>query len=183
MPAKTFRKFGAGANHLGLTPEQIERLRRAFPYGEDESWVIRVAEEYGWEEANHRYLAWHRERGRFEMAALMGELGLTQVSHPGQAAELVALAYDLFMPIEAFRGKIERLAENKFRIVVDVCPTYEKVEKAGWHGVTACSCWHHRQGWYDVMEIQVVDSLMAEKKWGDTACVAEIEFTIPKEEQ
>ncbi len=160
-----------------LSAAVIADLRRRFPYHQDERWVTEQAREAGsWVDANRGFLAWHRERGTAEMTALMETLGLSQAAAVEQAVDLVALAYDVFMPPEEYRGTIVRLDDTHLRIVVGVCPMYGKIERAEWHGVTACGSWHHRRGWYDAMGVDPADSLVAEQKWGDAACIAEVEF-------
>jgi hypothetical protein len=160
-----------------LSAAAIEDLRRRFPYYQDETWVSeRAREARNWVDANRSFLAWHRERGAGEMKALIEALGLTQPPSAAQAADLVALAYEVFMPADDYRGTIVRVDDNRLRIVVGVCPMYGKIERAEWHGVTACGSWHHRRGWYDAMGIDPEDSLIAEQKWGDAACIAEVEF-------
>lgn len=161
---------------LPLLPETAERLRRAFPTEQDEAWVLQLAHEHGWLDANRKYLEWHRERGRQEMAALMSALAIKGTPSPRIAAELVALGYEVFMLPEGFRGSIERLTDDSIRINVAVCPVFEKLEQTHWQGVTACSSWHHRQGWYDAMGIAATDSQLEEEKWGDAACVCEVTF-------
>jgi hypothetical protein len=160
----------------------VAELRREFPYVQDEGWVLKVADEEGWAEANRRYLSWQRDRGRLEMAALMDAFGTSEVQSPAEACALVKLAYSVFMPIDRFRGQISQLRPDTIRVSIEVCPTYDKIEEAGWRGVTACGSWHHRHGWYDAMGVDAEDSLIAEKKWGEPACVSEITFSIPDRE-
>jgi hypothetical protein len=164
---------------LPLLPETAARLRRAFPGSQDEEWVLQLAHEHGWAEANRKYLEWHHERGRQEMAALMNALGLRNTPSPRIAAELVALGYEVFMLPEGFQGSIERLTDDLIRISVSVCPVFERLEQSHWQGVTACSSWHHRQGWYDAMGVDATDSQLGEEKWGDSACVCEVAFASP----
>jgi hypothetical protein len=153
----------------------MSELRRAFPYAQDESWILRVAQEKGWEEANRRYLGWQRDRGRLEMASLMDALDIDQVSTPKEALGLTIEAYKVFMP-EEFEGSLTPLADDRLRIEARSCPTFNKIERANWHGVTACGSWHHRRGWYDALGVEATDTLIAEKKWGEEACVAEVSF-------
>jgi len=164
---------------LPLLPQNKQKLRQAFPYELDESWVVELAHEHGWEEANRRYLQWHRERGRQEMTALMNILSVKPVPSPRIATELVALGYEVFLLPEGFEGRIERLDDNAIRISVAQCPVFDKLERSRWHGVTACPSWHHRQGWYDAIGIDTDDCMVAEEKWGDAACVAEVTFARP----
>ena len=107
---------------------------------------------------------------------MMSALGLKPPPPNRIAAELVALAYEVFMLPEGFEGSIERLSDDSIRINVAVCPVFEKLERSHWTGVTACSSWHHRQGWYEAMGLDVTDTQVAEEKWGDAACVCEVSF-------
>ncbi len=155
----------------------IVDLRHRFPYQQDESWVTeRSREAGGWAEANRAFLSWHRGRGAGEMKALMEAAGTEKVTSADQAADLVALAYEVFMPPDEYRGTVVRVDDTHLRIVTGVCPMFEKIERAEWHGVTACGSWHHRRGWYDAMGIDPEDGLVAEQKWGDAACIADVEF-------
>ena len=160
-----------------LSPEVIDDLRRRFPYHQDEGWVIdRARHPGGWVDANRGFLEWHRDRGEAEMLALIAALGIPKAEAPLHATELIELAYDVFMPPDEYRGTIVKLDDNHLRIVIGVCPMYGKIERQEWHGVTACGSWHHRRGWYDAIGINPADTLVAEQKWGDAACVAEVEF-------
>ncbi len=163
---------------LPLLPETAARLRREFPQDQDEAWVLQIAREHGWAEANRKYLGWHRERGRQEMRALMSALGIKNTPSPRIATELVALGYEVFMLPEGFQGNIERLTDDTIQISVSVCPVFEKFEATHWKGVTACSSWHHRRGWYDAMDLDPADTPLAEEKWGDSACVCEVSFAL-----
>jgi len=162
---------------LPLLPETAARLRQSFPTEQDETWVLQMAQDHGWAEANRRYLAWHHDRGRQEMSALMGALGIKAAPSPRIAAELVALGYEVFMLPEGFQGSIDRLTDDSIRINVVVCPVFEKLERNHWQGVTACSSWHHRAGWYEAMGVDATDSQLEEEKSGDAACVCEITFS------
>ncbi|MFQ5380879.1 MAG: hypothetical protein ACE5EF_04550 [Dehalococcoidia bacterium] len=165
---------------LRLLPETAARLRKQFPVGEDERWVLEEAEKKGWEEANRSFLRWHRERGRAEMTALLEALAIKTPPSLRTATELVALGYETFMLPEGFQGDIDRLTEDSIRISVSVCPVYHKFEQDHWQGVTACGSWHHRQGWYDAMGLTVADDVLSEEKWGDVACVCEVRFADPR---
>ncbi len=162
---------------LPLLPQTAERLRLAFPLDQDDSWVLQVAHDRGWAEANRGYLAWYRERGRAEMTALMTALGMKNPPSPRIAAELVALGYEVFMLPRGFQGSIDRLTDDSIRISVTVCPVFERFERNNWKGITACSSSHHRQGWYDAMGVEADDSVVGEEKWGDASCVCEITFS------
>lgn len=159
-----------------LSPQVREELRARHPPESDESWVFRVAEASGWREANERYLANQRERGRAEMAALMAALAIPRVDSADLAAELIEAAYQLYMPPERYQGSVERVGQRVLNIRIVRCPTFQKIEEGSWHGVTACGSWHRRQGWYEAMGIQARDSLISEQKWGEEACAAQVEL-------
>ena len=160
-----------------LSGVAIVELRRQFPYQQDERWVVEEARGAGgWVDANRSFLAWHRGRGASEMKALMEAAGIQAVTSSEAAADLVALAYEVFMPVDEYRGTIVRVDDTHLRIVTGVCPMFGKIERTEWHGVTACGSWHHRRGWYDAMGVDPEDGVLAEQKWGDAACIAEVEF-------
>jgi hypothetical protein len=164
---------------LPLLTETKEKLRRAFPIEQDDQWVLDLAQAHGWEEANRKYLAWHRDRGAQEMGSLMGAMAIARPPSPRIAAELVALAYEVFMLPEGFAGSIDRLSDDCIRISVERCPVFERIEQRHWKGITACSSFHHRQGWYDAIGLDAEDTIVAEEKWGDAGCVSEITFLPP----
>lgn len=162
-----------------ISSHQVADLRRSYPYEQDEHWVLAVAQQLGWVEANREFLANHRARGVEEMRALMALLGLDSVTTRQQAAGLLRLAYNVFMPPETFRGAVLPLPDGRVRVVVGLCPMFEKIGRQGARGVTACGSWHHRRGWFDAMGVDADDSVQAEQNWGEPACVTEITFRLP----
>jgi hypothetical protein len=81
------------------------------------------------------------------------------------------------MPEAEVKRVTDDFGELGLRIRVTECPTYARIERHDWHGVTACGAWHRRQGWYDALHVYAVDTVTIEKKWGDAACAAVV--TIP----
>ncbi|GAB4329385.1 MAG: hypothetical protein Kow0010_13750 [Dehalococcoidia bacterium] len=162
-----------------LSPDTARDLRQRYPYERDEAWVLESAREDGWVTANRRFLQWHRQRGAEEMAALMRALHIERVTTAAQAAALLRLAYEVFMPPESFKGEVMRVGNDRVRIVVGTCPMFEKIQRSSWRGVTACGSWHHRRGWYDAMGVDAEDTVIAEQKWGEPSCVAEVAFSVP----
>lgn len=159
-----------------ISSEGALQLRGRYPYEQDERWVRLVAAREGWAEANRQFLRWHHDRGQAEMGALMGMLGVERAQTPRQAAALLRLAYEVFMPPHAFKGTVVMVDDNRVRVVVGQCPMFDKIERAEGHGPTACGSWHHRRGWFDAMGIPVDDSVMAERTWGEPACITEVTF-------
>ena len=158
-----------------LTPEARAVLYHRFPAPATQ-WVIELARERGWEEANRRYLEAMRARGFEEMSALMEDLGVgPPISHE-DVLELLEAALAIYLP----EARVERIADTgghpALEIQVKECPTYARIEQAGWHGVTACGSWHRRQGWYQALGARAQDTVIAEKKWGDAACAALVEL-------
>jgi len=158
-----------------LTAVQLDRLRAC-----DTSEQIRMGvpslevARGGWADVNRRHLSDARSSGRRAMAALMRETGIEKVSSPSEAADLIALAVQVFALKGGYSGTLRRPAPNVVVMENEECPMFAALEEREWHGVTACSSWHQRRGWYDALGAIVEDSVLGEKKWGDRACVAEV---------
>lgn len=162
-----------------ISSEQVSALRSTHPYEQDERWVLEVARRRGWAEANREFLQDHRDRGADEMRALMGALGVERLETRQQASALLRLPYRVFMPPAIFKGAVLPLDDGRVRVVVGRCPMFEKIERQGSPGVTACGSWHHRRGWFDAMGVEVEDAVQAEQSWGEPACVTELTFLLP----
>ena len=155
-----------------LTPEAKEALRRRFLETEETRWVTDLAARRGWREANRRYLESMREQGVREMAALMEELSVSGIVSSKDALELMETAFSIYLPEAEIERTTDDLGQPALAIRVENCPTYTRIERSDWHGVTACGSWHRRQGWYQALDINAADSVVGEKKWGDVACAA-----------
>ncbi len=161
-----------------LSREATDSLRGEFSAVEDTDWVLRLARQKGWQQANRSYLEATRTRGAEEMAALMAAAGVGRRPSLDEARQLLLLALSLWAP----RINIKQLpadeGEAHFEVRVIGCPTFQRIEAACWRGVTACSGWHHRQGWYDALGIAAEDTLLREMKWGYGACVVRVKLRL-----
>jgi hypothetical protein len=162
-----------------LTETERTSLGREFRTQEPTGWVLEIAREKSWREANEAFLQSERAKGRDEMTHLLTTFGVKAPVSSEQAAGLVAAAIELFLEQSSGIGNFELRDPFTVRLRVCDCPTYRRLEVAGWRGVTACSSWHRRGGWYDALGIRPQDSVVAESKWGDDACEAIIEFPVP----
>ncbi len=159
---------------LTLTAEQFGSLRMRHPYPPNTEEVIKAAREHGWLEANTHYLEGERLRGAAAMRDLLRELGIDRVRSVAEAVDLIAFAWEVFSPGES-ASTLRREAEGTLRITTAPCPVYKAFEGQHWLGVTACASWHRRRGWFDALGVSATDSVEAEMKWGDPACVTLIE--------
>ncbi len=163
---------------MALPQEAQDALRSRFSAVNDTGWVLRLAARAGWQQANRRYLGSARARGTAEMAALMQAAAITRLGSIDEAVQLLEMALSFWAP----GTRIKRLPGKRDEAVVDIrvvnCPTYAQIEKAGWHGVTACGSWHRRRGWYDALGVEAKDFLLREKKWGYGACVARVTLRL-----
>lgn len=155
-----------------LSPEQVQALRARHPIAPDQSWVPEIVRTQGWEVANVRYLEGERQRYADAMRDLLATLGITGPRDPGEALDLLTLAFEVFASDEGFGGSLTRGPDNELRILNPRCPTHELMEAQGWLGVTACASWHRRRGWLDALGVEASDSVLAEKRWGSPACAA-----------
>ncbi len=160
------------ATVMRLTPEVRAALRRRFRGMEKTRWVTELAAQRGWKEANRRYLESMRKQGVQEMAALMEDLGIIGTVSTEEALELLETALAVFLPEAEVRRTTEDEGQPELRIVVKDCTTYARIERSAWHGVTACGSWHRRQGWYQALGVDALDTVVGEKKRGDIACTA-----------
>ena len=96
------------------------------------------------------------------------------MSSASEAADMIELAIRVFAPQDGYAGVLTRPAPNVVLMKNEDCPMFAALEERGWQGVTACSSWHQRHGWYDALGAIVEDSVLREKKWGDRACVSEV---------
>ena len=159
-----------------LSRETEDSLRDEFTAVEDTDWVLRLARQKGWQQANQSYLEAMRSRGAEEMASLMNAVGVGKPPSVAEAVQLLEMALSLWAP----RINIKQLPPDGESAHLEVrvigCPTYQRIEAACWRGVTACSGWHHRQGWYDALGITAEDTLLREMKWGYGACVIDVKL-------
>ena len=156
-------------------PQQTkDALRGKFAAANDTSWVLTLAAREGWEQANRSYLAAMRQRGAEEMAALMDAAGVSQPASLDDALQLLDMALSFWAPATKIKHLKAKPGEALLELRVINCPTFAKLQKEDWHGVTACGNWHWRRGWYDALGIEVEDTLLREKKWGYGACVAQV---------
>jgi hypothetical protein len=159
-----------------LSEAQRSSLAREFQTPEPTGWVLEIARQKSWREANEAFLQMERARGRSEMTHLMQSFSISAPVERSEAASLVAAALELFLDQTTERGDVELTDQYTVKLRVCDCPTYRRLEANGWRGVTACSSWHRRHGWYDALGVKPQDSVLAESKWGDEACEALIEF-------
>ena len=159
-----------------LTEEQIATLRERYPYQLPAQWVSRLAARDGWQAANLSYLEAEQKRSAAAMHHLMDELGIQRVHSPEEALDLMELAFRVFASSGDFTGTIERSPEGVLHVEVQRCPVYQALEDADWRTVTACPSWYRRRGWLDALRVSATDSLLGEKKWGDVACISEIQI-------
>jgi hypothetical protein len=162
---------------LQVSPEQIEALRARHPLAPDQTWVVESVREGGWTETTRRYLESERQRGHGEMQDLLLELGLAAVTSPEQATDLLQTAVEVYATHDPALVRVERQSPTGVRIEITDCPGYQLMESQDWHGMTACSSWYRRRGWLDALGVDAQDSVLAERKWGDPACVTEIQVT------
>ena len=157
-----------------LSNQQSQGLRHRHPFWPDYAAIIDLAHKAGWEVANRRYLQGERERAATAMRDLMD---LLVISAPADAAalDLIELASRVFTPDGNFSGTIEHDGPDRLRITCQPCPGFLRLEEHDWLGVTACSSWHRRHGWYDAMSVIVRDVIEMDMGLGDPACVAVIE--------
>ena len=174
---------GTSSGPFQLTGDQVQRLRTDYPYGEDLVWLADVVKTDGWLPANLQYLQRERERSTEAMRSLMRELGVRRVSGCQEALDLIQLACAVFAPESGFRGTATRDSECELRIANEHCAVYQSLEDQHWLGITACPSWHRRRGWIDAMGVLATDTILAEKKWGDPACVTVIEVKRPQAQQ
>jgi hypothetical protein len=163
-------------NMDSLTEGQVAALRQRFPYQLPAEWVGRLAASDGWQAANLQFLEAERKRSTAAMRHLMDELGVERVDSREEALDLMELAFRVFTSNGDFTGTIDRAPDGVLRVEVQRCPVYQALEDAGWRTVTACPSWYRRRGWLDALGVHATDSLLGEKKWGDVACVSEIQI-------
>ena len=160
-----------------LSEETKKALRDKFAAANDTRWVVHLATEEGWKQANRRYLEAMRQRGAEEMVALMEAEGIERPASLDEAIELLEVALGLWAAgTTVKRMQHHRKGEAVLEIRVPNCPIHAQLEKTGWQGVTACGNWHRRSGWYQSLRLLAEDTLLREKKWGYGACVARVKL-------
>ncbi len=161
-----------------LSREKADSLRVEFSAVENTDWVVKLARQKGWRQANSSYLEAMRAHGADEMALLMDAAGVSKRPSVDEARQLLLIALSLWAPQISIKQLPADEGEAHFEIRVVDCPTYRRIEAACWRGVTACGGWHHRQGWYDALGIAAEDTLLREMKWGFGACVIDVELRL-----
>jgi len=159
-----------------LSEEEKARLRKEFQLPQPTGWVLKLAHDKDWRAANEAFLQKEREWGRREMEHLMEASGAKKPVSPTEAANLVAAALTLYVSPDQSEDAVRLIGDTTVALRVCDCPSFRRMEAAHWRGVTACSSWHRRRGWYDALGVNPRDSVIAESKWGDQACEAVIEF-------
>ncbi len=154
----------------------VRDLRHRFSHVEPEGWVSELARESGWQRANEEFLRAERERGFEEMRSLLAALRLRRPRSAVDATDLVETALRLYLPESEDSEAVQRVGETKIQLRICNCPNYSRSEAHNWQGVTACSTWHRRRGWYMALGVFPADSVQEERKWGSEACEAVIEF-------
>lgn len=160
--------------HAALTSEQVQGLRARHPYASDPSPILEIARTEGWLSANVRYLEEERARSAAAMRDLMAAVGLERVDSLDQVVDLIELGLDVFAPPSGFTGTLTRVEPGVIQIENAECPVYRTFEDSAWRAITACPSWHRRRGWFDALGVNVSDSVVGEKKWGDVACCSVI---------
>ncbi len=161
-----------------LSRETEDALHNKFSAVDNTDWVLRLARQQGWRQANSSYLDAMRTRGAEEMASLMDAAGVGPRPSLDEARQLLLMALTLWAPSVSFKPLPADEGEAHVEVRVIDCPTYNRIEAASWQGVTACGNWHHRQGWYEALGVEAEDTLLREKKWGYGACVIEVKLRL-----
>ncbi len=162
-----------------LPRETEDALHNKFSAADETEWVVKLARQKGWQQANQSYLEATRQRGAEEMALLMEAAGVGPRPSLDEARQLLLIALSLWAPRINIKHLPADEGEAHFEVRVIGCPTYERIEAACWRGVTACGGWHHRQGWYDALGVDAEDTLLREMKWGYGACVIDVKLRLP----
>jgi len=162
---------------LTLSDRQSEDLRKRHPYWPDFAVILDLAQRAGWEQANRHYLLTERDRAAAAMRDLIEAVGIASPVPSPLALDLIELAVRTFTPDGKFTGVIQRDGPSRIRIVNCPCPGFVRMEEHGWLGVTACSSWHRRHGWYDALGVTARDIIEGDMGLGDPACVSIIEVT------
>ncbi len=161
-----------------LSRETADSLRGEFSAVDDTEWVLRLARQKGWRQANSSYLESMRARGAKEMTALMDAADVEKRPSLYEAEQLLLVALSLWVSGISFKALPADEGEAHLEIRVIDCPTFNRIETASWRGVTACGNWHHRQGWYEALGLDAEDTLLREKKWGYGACVIDVKLRL-----
>ncbi len=109
---------------------------------------------------------------------LAGLLAFQPPVSTADALDLLETAFELRGLRDGEGGAVLRRTESALVVAVQRCPVYERIERSGWRGVTACGSYHRRSGWYAAMGVSPEEELTGEQKWGGTQCSTVIRFPV-----
>ncbi len=114
-----------------LTAAQREHLLREMWMDHDGRWFLKVAERYGFEEANALNAVAGRSVARTGMRKLMALLGEERVRDVRHLRDLMEIAYDLYYPPPLCDVSFECIGENAIRATYRKCPVMDRVRNGG----------------------------------------------------
>lgn len=152
-----------------------------FELSDEEEWQLRaladeaqaqVDQDYRsrpWEEAGVEFFQAEQAAGRDEMTTLMEILSITPPLSQSQVHNLIDLAVHAFLGIGPGDATVTTVSPEELCMEVKDCPAYRRVlgEQVG---ITACSCFARRAGWYEAFGKTIRDDQEANRKWGDERC-------------
>lgn len=141
------------ANEIRLTPEQRERLLRDSWISHDGQWVLKTAQEFGFDAASKLNKAAARSLGKIEMKRLMAAMKWGEIKNAEDFKRLLAIACNLYMP-EEHKYDIEQLDDNSVLGRVLECYVYKNVSKAGTADYFRCAAKYRFTSWLEGCGLQ-----------------------------
>ncbi len=130
-----------------------------------------------WREAAVDYFRAQRAAGRAEMERLMKAAGIAPPASTEQARLLLDGATRIYLGIEPGDASIERRDGGVLVLEVRDCPVYQRLLGKA-RGITACSCFARRAGWYEAIGEDLWDEQETNLKWGDPYCSVTIHLPV-----
>ncbi len=151
------------------TGQQADILRKNWQ-SHDARWQMAVLQEFGWEAGNRLNKDVGNQMGKVAMHRLMKRLGVTGVNNLHELRHICEVAMNLFFPPPDFEFYFDEKSDSKMVGTIRRCTSYDNVKRVGVEKFYECGCFAMRAGWYEVLGVNVEETLGKCLKAGDDQC-------------
>ena len=158
-----------------LTPEQREKLIRNIWLLHDGRWLLKSAEEFGFDAATRLNLAVFKSIAKTEMKQLLAETGYGEVKNIEDLKILLEFINALYTP-EEHKLEFKIVDNNTMVLYIRECYLYKMVSKAGNTGIHQCSSRLRCDSWLKAVPLD--GEVVREKDTNTCHGTCEIVFMI-----
>ncbi len=163
-----------------LTPEVRERILRDDWHSHDARWFLKVSQELGFDVANRLNQITLRSHTKTDLKRILQAIECKEVENTNDIATIFKIAADLYFPRPMLEIETKEISTDSIAIVINRCPTFEEVKKAGIIGLYGCPCWIRFESWLDVCgfngKVEIQTSMMQD----DSICEILLSSISPK---